>query len=220
MSKKKRFCVIGLGNFGFNVAKTLYEDGHEVVAIDSNREKIQKIQDFSSFAILADAANKEFLASQGVHEMDAVIVCIGERSHISTLITLYCKEIQVPEIIVKAINEDHGRILEKIGATRVIYPEKDMAIKVAKNLSKANIIEFMPLSSDYIISEASPFPDFIGKNLIELDFRKQFGISIVGIKDLVTGNFDPVPAPAYIIKESDVLVVVGKAIDIQRAFRS
>ena len=123
----KRFCVIGLGNFGYHVARALFEDGHEVVAIDSDKEKVQRIQDHVSYAIIGDAANKDFLVGQGIAEMDAVIVSTGERSHLSTLITLYLRELRVPRILVKAISEDHGRILEKVGATEIIFPEKDMA---------------------------------------------------------------------------------------------
>ncbi|HKK01057.1 MAG TPA: TrkA family potassium uptake protein, partial [Desulfuromonadales bacterium] len=107
----KRFCVIGLGNFGFHVARTLSNEGHDVVAIDLDRDKVQRIQEHVSYAIIGDAANKEFLKGQGIDEMDAVIVSTGDRSHLSTLITLYLKELKVPRILVKALNEDHGRIL-------------------------------------------------------------------------------------------------------------
>jgi trk system potassium uptake protein TrkA len=124
---KKRFCVIGLGNFGFHVANELFLAGHEVIAIDADKDKVQAVQDCCTYAILSDAANKEFLSSQGIGEMDGVIVSTGERSHLSTLITLFLKELRVPRILVKAISEDHGRILEKLGATDIIFPEKDMA---------------------------------------------------------------------------------------------
>ncbi|OHB33082.1 MAG: potassium transporter TrkA [Desulfuromonadaceae bacterium GWC2_58_13] len=215
----KRFCVIGLGNFGYHVARALYESGHEVIAVDLNREKIKRIQEFSSYTIIGDAGSKEFLVGQGIGEMDAVVVSTGDRSHLSTLITLYLKELAVPRILVKAVSEDHGRILEKIGATEVIFPEKDMAIKVARGLSSPNILEFLPLSDDLSISEAAPPARFVGKSLVEIDLRRKYNVTILGIKDVLTGHFHTLPKATHVIKDSDILVLVGKARDIDIAFR-
>lgn len=215
----KRFCVIGLGNFGYHVARALYESGHEVIAIDQSREKIKRIQDYSSYTIIGDAGSKEFLVGQGIGEMDAVVVSTGDRSHLSTLITLYLKELKVPRILVKAVSEDHGRILEKIGATEVIFPEKDMAVKVARGLSSPNILEFLPLSEDLSISEAAPPARFVGKNLVEIDLRRKYNVTILGIKDVLTGHFYTLPQATHVIKDSDILVLVGKAEDIDNAFK-
>lgn len=212
----KRFCVIGLGNFGYHVARALYESGHEVIAIDQSRDKVKRIQENCSYTIIGDAGNKEFLVGQGIGEMDAVVVSTGDRSHLSTLITLYLKEMQVPRILVKAVSEDHGRILEKIGATQVIFPEKDMAAKVARGLTSPNILEFLPLTEDMSISEAAPPVRFIGKSLIEIDLRRKYNVTILGIKDVLTGHFSPLPQATHIIKDSDILVLVGKAEDIDR----
>ncbi len=216
----KRVCVIGLGNFGFYVASTLYRQGHEVVAIDTDREKVQRIQDHASYAILGDAANKEFLKGQGIAEMDAVIVSTGERSHLSTLITLYLKELKVPRILVKAIDEDHGRILEKIGASEIIFPEKDMAVKVARSLASPNVLEYIPLADEYSITETAPPAHFIGKNLIELDLRGKFNVTIIGIKDVLTDEFNISPPATHLIKDSDLLVLIGRTEDVERACRT
>jgi len=216
----KRFCVIGLGNFGFFVASTLYRQGHEVVAIDTDREKVQRIQDHASYAILGDAANKEFLKGQGIAEMDAVIVSTGERSHLSTLITLYLKELKVRRILVKAIDEDHGRILEKIGASEIIFPEKDMAMKVARSLASPNVLEYIPLADEYSITETAPPAHFIGKNLIELDLRGKFNVTIIGIKDVLTDEFNISPPATHLIKDSDLLVLIGRTEDVERACRT
>ena len=198
---KKRYCVIGLGSFGFHVAATLYADGHEVMAIDTDRDRIQAVRDHSSFALLADAANKAFLDGQGVREMDAVVVSTGERSHLSTLITLYLKELGVRRILVKAISEDHGRILEKIGATDIIYPEKDMARRIAHSLSSPNVLEFIPLAEDYSLSETAAPRSFIGKTLIDLDLRNKHGVTVIAIKDMLTDQFIVAPSPTYLIKD-------------------
>ncbi len=215
----KRFCVIGLGTFGYHVARSLYESGHEVLAIDLSREKVKRIQEYSSYTIIGDAASKEFLVGQGVGEMDAVVVSIGDRSHLATLITLYLKELKVPRILVKAVSEDHGRILEKIGATEVIFPDRDMAIKVARGLTSPNILEFLPLSDDMSISEAAPPARFVGKSLVQIDLRRKYNVSILGIKDVLTGHFYTLPKATHVIKDSDILVLVGKAEDIDIAFK-
>lgn len=216
---KKKYCVIGLGNFGFEVVKSLYESGHEVVAIDSNKEKVQVVKDICSSAILNDAVNKEFLASQGVQEMDAVIVCTGEKTHFSTLLTLYLKELKVRRILVKSVSDDHGRILERVGATDVIFPEKDMARRIARSVSTPNILEFIPLAEEYSLSESEPPKHFRGKTLAELDLRKKFHVTVIAIKDILTDEFLPAPPPTYLIKDSDLLILIGKTNDVEKALK-
>jgi trk system potassium uptake protein TrkA len=216
---RKKFCVIGLGNFGFHVVETLSEEGHEVVAIDADKDKVQAVKDLCAYAILGDAANKEFLAAQGVHEMDAVVVSTGDRSHLSTLITLYLKELKVPRIFVKALNEDHGRILERVGATDVIFPEKDMAKRIAHTLSSPNVLEFIPLAEEYSLSESEPPKHFIGKTLAELDLRKKFHVTVIAIKDVLADQFIPAPPPDYLIKDSDVLILIGKTDDVDKTMQ-
>ncbi len=214
MKKKRRFGIIGMGHFGYHVASALYAEGHEVTTIDLNKEKIQAVKDLSSFALVGDAANKEFLEAQGFRDMDAVVVSTGSHSHLTTLITLYLKELEVPRILVKAINEDHGRILERIGATDVIYPEKDMAIRVARNISSPNILEYIPLAEEYSLSEMAAAKGLRGKSLKELDLRNKYYITVIAIKDVLTDAFIPNPSADYKIKDSDVLIVLGKTDDI------
>ncbi|MEZ4483220.1 MAG: TrkA family potassium uptake protein [Syntrophotaleaceae bacterium] len=213
----KRYCVIGLGNFGFHVAKTLYEDGHEVVAVDLDRDKVQRIKNYASYAVIGDATNKEFLKSQGIGEMNGVVISTGERSHLSTLVVLHLKEMNVKRILVKAVNEDHGRILEKVGATDIIFPEKDTAIKIAHSLSSSNILEFIPVAEDYSITEVAPPAYFVGKSLIDLDLRRKHGVTVIGIKDVLTGEFSTLPSPSHVIKDSDLLVLIGKTEDVEKA---
>jgi trk system potassium uptake protein TrkA len=211
------FGVIGLGNFGYHVAKTLYEEGHEVIAVDADREHVQKIKDFTTVAMIGDAANKDFLASNGFAEVSAAVVSTGERSHIATLITLYLKELKVPRIVVKAISEDHGRILEKIGATDIIFPEKDMAIRTARSLSAPNIIEHIPLGDDFSITEIAPPRSFIGKSLVELDLRNRYQITVLGIRDVLTEEFTALPSAQRLIRDSDILVLAGRPEDVEEA---
>jgi len=215
----KKYCVIGLGNFGYHVACFLYEEGHEVFGIDLDREKVQRVKDHTTIAIQGDAASKEFLASQGVSEMDAVVVSTGERSHLSTLITLYLKELEVKHILVKAVNEDHGKILMKVGAKQVIHPEKDMAVKTARGLVYPNILDYLPLSEDFSITEAAPPLGFIGKNLLEIDLTKKYQVIVIAIRDVIAGHFITAPPPDYVIKDSDVLIFMGRSDDIERALK-
>ena len=212
----KRVVVIGLGIFGFHIAKELYENGMEVIAIDKSKEVIQKIKDFSSKAVVADAREKEVLESIGIQEEDIVIVSFGEDLSSSTLLTLHLKELNVKRIIVKAPNEDHKRILQKVGATEVIIPEREMAGKVAKSLISPNVIDYIPVSEDYNISEIAPPASFIGKSIAELNLRNRYHIEVIAIRDVLSDKITLVPLASSVIKDSDILVVIGKEPDIKK----
>jgi len=212
----KKYATIGLGNFGFNVTKALFEEGHDVIAVDIDEDAIQRIQPYCTQAILADATQKETIKTLGLAEMDAVIVSMGDNENAATLITLYCKELGVKRIVVKASNEDHGKILSKVGATDVIFPEKDMATKVARSLSTPDVLDYIPMSGDFLIAEIAPLDAFVGKSLAELQLRSRYGITVIGIKELVPENFILVPPASFVIKHSDILIVIGKRVDIQK----
>ena len=212
----RRVVVIGLGIFGFNIVKDLYEKGHEVVAIDKNKDVIQKIKDFSTKAILADGTDKDVMESIGIHEDDVVIVSFGEDLSASTLITLHLKEMKVKTIIVKAPNEDHKRVLEKVGATEVIIPEKEMADKVARSLISPNVLDFIPLTEDYRICEMAPPVNFYGKTIGELHLRTKYHIDVIAVKEVLSDQVKMVPQADYVVKDTDILVVMGKATDIEK----
>ncbi len=212
----KKYATIGLGNFGFNVTKTLFEEGHDVVAVDLDEDATQRVQPYCTQAIVADATQKETIRGLGLEEMDAVIVSMGGNESAATLITLYLKEFGVKRIVVKASNEDHGKILSKVGASDVIFPEKDMAVKVARSLSTPDVLDYIPMSGDYLIAEIAPLDAFVGKSLAELQLRSRYGITVIGIKELVPENFILVPPASFVIKHSDILIVIGKRIDIQK----
>jgi trk system potassium uptake protein len=212
----RRVIVIGLGIFGFNITKDLFENGIEVIAIDKNKEVIQKIKDFSTRAILADATDKEVMESIGIQEDDVVIVSFGEDLAASTITTLHLKEMKVKDIIVKAPNEDHKHILEKVGATEVIIPEKEMADKVAKSLVSPNVLDYIPLSEGYTISEIVPPASFFGKTIAELHLRSKYHIEVIAVREMLPDRLRMVPRADFVIKDSDVLVVIGKEEDIQK----
>lgn len=204
-----KFAVIGLGNFGFHVAKTLFEEGHDVLGLDIDEDMVQKMRPYCSQAIIADAAQKEMLATLGLEEMNAIVVCMAGDASATTLIVLYLKELGVKKIVVKATNEDHGKILRKVGATNIIFPEKDMAIKVAMNLSAPDILDYLPMSGDFIIAEIAPVSELVGKSLKELELRAKYNVNVIGIRELIPENFVVVPPADFVIKDSDVLLVIG-----------
>ena len=212
----KRVVVIGLGIFGFNIAKDLFENGFEVVAIDKDKEVVQKIKDFSTQAILADGADKEVMESIGIQEDDVVIVSFGEDLAAATLLTLHLKEMKVKRIIVKAPDEDHKRVLERVGATEVIIPEKEMADKVARSLVSPNVLDYIPLSEDYTICELVPPSGFMGKAIGELHLRSRYHIEVIAIREVLPERIRMVPHADFVIKDSDILVVIGKEEDIQK----
>ena len=212
----KRVVVIGLGIFGFNIAKDLYENGFEVVAIDKNKEVIQKIRDFSTKAVLADGSDREVIESIGIQPDDVVIISFGEDLAASTLITLHLKEMKVKTIIVKAPNEDHKHVLEKVGATEVVIPERAMADKVAKSLISPNVLDYIPLSEDYTISELVPPASFFGKTIGELHMRSRYHIEVIAVREMLPERLTMVPHADFVIKDSDILVVIGKEKDIQK----
>ena len=212
----KRAVVIGLGIFGYNIARTLFENGFEVVAIDKNKDIIQKIRDHSTKAILADGTDQEIMDEIGIGEDDIAIISFGEDLAAATLITLHLKQMKVKNIIVKAPNEEHKLILEKVGATEVVIPEMDMAKKVAKSLVSPNMMDYIPLSEDYIISEMAPPNSFLGKTIRELGLRAKYSIEVIAVRDVLSESVHMVPQADFVIKDGEVLVVIGKESDINK----
>jgi len=212
----KRVVVVGLGIFGFNIAKDLFENGFEVIAIDKNKDVVNRIRDFSTKAVLADATDRELLEMIGIQPDDVVIISFGEDLAASTLLTLHLKEMKIKSILVKAPNEDHKRILEKVGATEVIIPEKAMASKVAKGLISPNVLDFLPISEDFTISEVAPPSGFLGKTLADLRLRGKYHVEVIAIRDVLSDKIQLVPRADFVIKDSDILIVIGKEADIQK----
>lgn len=215
-NKMKRFAVIGLGNFGFYAAKALFEDGNEVVAIDMDKTRIQAIDPHSTEAIVLDATDKEILKSFGLENMDGVIVSTGTNISISILICLHLHEIGVKKILAKALDNDHAKILKRVGATKIIHPERDMAVRVSKGLSRPNMLDFIPLADEFDLVQVGPPGEFIGKSLKELNLRAKYNVHVIAIKELVPENFVLVPPAGFLIKDSDILIMLGKSEDIGR----
>ena len=204
-----KFAVIGLGSFGSNVARTLYERGHDVLAIDLNKNKVEEAKSFSSHAVMTDASEMENLEALEVGDMDVVVVSLGEAMEASILTVLHLHEIGAKRIVAKASTEDHGKILEAVGATEVINPEKDMAIRTALKLTSPAILECLPLKSGISVQEIAPPERFIGETLKEIDLRNKYGVEVIAIRELVPERTVYVPKADFVIKDSDILIVMG-----------
>jgi trk system potassium uptake protein TrkA len=212
----KRVVVIGLGIFGSNIVKELYENGFDVIAVDKDKDAVHRIKDFTTKAIVADGTDNEVMDHIGIHEDDVAVISFGEDLASSTLITLHLKQMKVKNIIVKAPNEEHKLILEKVGATDVIIPEKEMAKKVAQSLISPNVLDCLPLSEGYMIFEIAPPTSFLGKSIAELELRTKYHIEVIAVKDVLTDQITMVPPASFRLKDGEILVVIAKDKDIQK----
>ncbi|MCX6829000.1 MAG: TrkA family potassium uptake protein [candidate division Zixibacteria bacterium] len=212
----RRFGVIGLGNFGYYIARTLAEEKTEVIAIDINPARVQKVSEFVDTAVVGDATDIELLKKLGLGDTEAVIVSTGDNIQYSILVTMFLKELGCPNVVAKAISEEHARVLERIGADKVIIPEKEMAIKSAKSLATPNMIDFVPLSKEYIVAEISPGDKMLGKSLAEVELRSKYNVQLLAIKEIIPDKLIFVPSPDYKFKDSDILLILGKKEDIER----
>ena len=212
----KQFIVIGLGSFGYNLAESLAGLGHEVLAIDQEERKIESIKGNVTHAVCADATDKKILEKFVSGDADAVIIGLDEGMESSTLVALYLKDMGMENVIVKALSDDHAKILKAIGATEIIYPEKDVAVRLAERLSTPNLIEHLPLTPEYSIVEITPPERFIGKTLRELELRKKYGFIVIAVKDILTDTFYLIPGADFKVRENVALMIMGKKKDIER----
>ncbi|MDD2574770.1 MAG: TrkA family potassium uptake protein [Bacillota bacterium] len=210
----KQFAVLGLGRFGSSLARTLYGLGHDVLALDEREDAVQNISESVTHAVQADATDESTLRSLGLRNFDVVIISIGSDIQASILVTLIVKELGVKYVVAKAQSELHAKVLYKIGADRVVLPERDMGLRVAHNLVSSNILDFIELSSDYGIIEIVALDGWKGKTLKELNMRGKYGVNIIAIKR--DGEINVSPGAEDRILENDVLVVIGDNDDIAR----
>lgn len=212
----KKFAVIGLGNFGFHAAKALFEDGNEVIAIDGDKGRVQAIDPYASEAIVLDATDKDALKTLGLENMDGVLVSTGTNISVSILTCLYLSEMGIKRILVKALDGDHAKILKRVGATEIIHPERDMALRISRNLSHPNVLDFIPLAEEFDLVQLDPPRAFIGKSLKDLNLRAKYNVHIIAVKELVPDNFALAPSADFVIKDSDILVMLGKSKDVKK----
>ena len=214
MAKSKQFVVIGLGRFGESVAKTLYELGHDVLAIDMNEDMVQEISNSVTHAVQMDATDESALRTLGLRNFDVAVVTIGSNIQASVMVTLLVKELGVKYIIAKGQSDLHAKVLYKIGADRVVLPEKDMGVRVAHNLVSASILDYIELSPDYSIMEMKALEEWNGKTLAELKLRSKYGINVMAIKKDDDINISP--NADEVISSDDIIVAIGSAEDLAK----
>ena len=203
----KSFIVIGLGRFGSEAAKSLCRQGCEVLAMDISGELVQQVSDDVTQAVVGDARDKEVLRALDAKNFDCGIVAIGDSLGDSVLATMNLKELGVPYVVCKAHDDTHKEVLKKLGADRVVIPEKENAVRLAKSLGSANVLDYIELSEDYGIIETPAPAQWDGKSLIELNVRAKLGVNILAIKR--DGDIAVSPAADHRILKGDVLVVLG-----------
>lgn len=204
---QKQIAIIGLGRFGQTVAKHLRNQGHEVLGLDNNQDRVDLISHELTHAVACDCTDEESLRALGLRNFDIVIVAIGHDVQASILTTVLLKEMGVPLVIAKASSELHGRTLAKVGADKVIYPERDMGARLAHSLLTGSETDFIELTSEYTMMELSAPPKLVGKSLRDANLRARFGISVMAIKSGEEINAAPLATDT--IKEGDVLVLLG-----------
>ena len=205
----KQFAIIGLGNFGYYLATHLYEKGHDVLAIDKDPNLVQKIKDHVTQAVVADATDFKTMNSLSIHEMDAAVVCIGSDLDASIHTTLILKDVGARQVYAKAITEPHGRILRKVGAQEILFPEKDLAISLAERLHNPSLLDYLPFFEGYSIIELKPKESFIGKELKELDLINKYGVQVIAIKKVVSGKLSMIPTGKHVLKGDEVMILLG-----------
>ncbi len=210
--KTKQFMVLGMGLFGSSLAKALHEMGHEVLAVDSDADLVEAISPYVTQAVQIDATDEAALQALGVRNFDAVIVSIGKNLRDSILVCVIIKELGVPYLIAKATDEIHAKVLRKIGVDKVVFPERDMGIRVAKSLITPNVLEMMEFSGDYRLIEIILPSKWAGNSIIGVDVRRKYGISILAIQR--DGEFIVSPSPDTVFEIGDLLLVLGQKDDI------
>ena len=223
----KQFVVIGLGRFGTSVAQSLIEKGHQVIGIDQDGEVVEGMAEHLTQALELDATDEKALGAAGIEQVDAAIVSMGDNLEASILITLILKEMGIKEIVTKAVSDNHGKVLKRVGATRLVFPERDMGVRIAGFLSEPEVIEHIGLSQEYSIVEIPAPGVFMGKSLKQLNVRADYRINVVAIKRRVPKkdaegkveikeDITVVPAPNEVINKGDVLIVIGTNEDIEK----
>lgn len=222
----KKIVVFGLGNFGITIARTLVQNGAEVLGVDSNNDVVNSAKDYISFVVSGDVTQKEVLDLLQITDYDAAIVAIGQDMTSSILVSLFLKELKCRHIIARAISEDHAKILDKLGVDEVIFPERDIAVKLGNKILLKNALDYLPVTEEYGIVEVIPPNSFIDKTLAELKITSRFSCQVIGIKTLESNGAEDAyhtkmaPSAGDVVRVNSILIVLGKLSEIQKLQRA
>jgi trk system potassium uptake protein TrkA len=216
----KRFIVVGLGNFGSSAAFTLHELGHEVAALDMDPERVDKHGRTVSKAAVGDGTKKADLKRLGAETADAAIISTGEDLAASALTTLILREMGVEEVYVKVTSDDHARLIEKIGVTETIFPERESGIRLGRRIANRLLLNYVQLGTGFGLQEMAVPTAWVGQSLRELALPRSSGVVVVAVHDMLTDEIRPIPDPDAPLKDSDTLLVAGKEEDLERTAKS
>jgi len=212
--KKKQYAIIGLGRFGASIAKTLYELGNEVLAVDKNEKIVQEISEHVTYAVQADGTDEKNLKSLGIRNFDVAIIAMASDVQANIMTTILIKEMGIKYVVAKASNGIHAKVLEKIGVDKIVFPEVDMGVRVANNLVSSNIIDYIELSQDYRIIEILCLNQWVNKTIKELNIRLEYKVTLIAIKN--QNNINISPDSDDILQPDDILMVLGKNDDLNK----
>ena len=213
MRKKSKltYGVIGLGRFGMALAVTLAESDNDVIVMDREESSIQEMRNYTDYAFVTNDLSMEALREAGIHNCDVVIVCIGEKVDVSVLTTMSVIEMGVPRVIAKALSPEQGAVLKKLGA-EVVYPERDMALRLGRRLLSGNFLDYIPLDHSVQITQIRIPERMVGKTVEQIQLRRKYGLNIIAIE---SGSETTIEVqPDYQLKDGDIIVVIGKADNI------
>ena len=215
----KRFIIVGLGNFGASVAETLHAIGHDVAALDRNADRVDQMGRLVSRAATGDGTDVRTLRRMGAEDADAAIISTGDDITASAMTALVLRDLGVEEIYVKVVSHDHARLIEKIGVTETIFPERESGMRLGKRISSRSLLNYVQLGADFSLQEMAVPSDWVGRSLRELQLPRRHGISVVAVHDVLMDAIHPVPDPDAPLKESDTLLVAGVEDNLARAAR-
>ncbi|MBN2879505.1 MAG: TrkA family potassium uptake protein [Clostridia bacterium] len=210
----KQFAIIGMGRFGTSLAQTLYSLGNDVLAIDINEEKIAAVSDYVTHAVTGDATDEQTLKSLGINNLDVAVITIGGDMQASILVCLLCIELGIKKVIAKAQSDLHARVLRKIGVDKIVFPERDMGMRLARNLVSSNVLEFIELSSDHSLVEINVPEKWEDTSIMDLNIRAKYGVNIMAIKH--GGVINVSPKAQDVLEKGDTIVVIGTNEDIRK----
>lgn len=210
MKKGNQYAIIGLGRFGSSVGRELVKLGYEVLGIDRDVQAVDEMSNFLTHAVVADSTDEEVLKSIGIRNFDTVIIAIGDNIQASILTAILLKDLVIPKVVAKALSELHGKVLGKIGVDRMIYPERDMGVRVAHQLVSPNFLDYIELSNDYSLAEFAVPQKLAGCTLKDINSRSKYGCSVIAINRKNGGDMVIAPTAEDVVSENDVMVIIGK----------
>ncbi len=211
----KSFCILGLGRFGKTLALTLAEHGHQVLIIDESSDDINALADAVTGAVVGDPTNEAVLRSAGVRDYDCAVVCGAKNINDNILLTIMLKDMGIPKVVVRALNEGHKRVLERLGVDMVVFPEQDMGEKLAYMLGRENVIESLEVSGGFRIVEMKIPADWVGKSLIDLQLRLKHNVNVIAVRESGT-VMNCTPSPTRPFLRDDVVSIIGADADVDR----